>query len=315
MEDTNFEVFKMVSEIVQEDDFTNAQHAYFEKNKESFEDTEENKLEYTQIFEQYVTILEEIIAARLKEKYSEEQIEAFYLSFQDNLKKYEQENAISVETVFGLIDFDKFKSSILRYKKDSASLASEETATVATTLGGQDDSVFYAYDKEDPNDPASGWVEKAKSSKKDDMMQYVMHSKKGDGKINIMRNAIVMKGIKKATFDEFAANFDKQMDDKEMKHIKEFRVVEKLPDGTPALMYSRSKMPMMTERENLVAIVKSELDDGRTLSVARSVDRPEFPRTKAAIRMDMFKASVFYEKDGDLHLTEYSNFDLGGYFP
>ena len=100
-----------------------------------------------------------------------------------------------------------------------------------------------------------------------------------------------------------------------MKHIKEFRVVERLEDGTPALMYSRSKMPMMTERENLVYIEKKVLDDGRTLSIARSVDRPEFPRTKSSIRMDMYKASVFYEKDGDLHLTEYSNFDLGGYFP
>ena len=100
-----------------------------------------------------------------------------------------------------------------------------------------------------------------------------------------------------------------------MKHIKEFKVVEKLPDGTPALMYSRSKMPMMTERENLVEIVKKELDDGRTLSTARSVERPEYPRTKNAIRMEMYKASVFYEKDGDLHLTEYSHMNLGGYFP
>ena len=79
----------MVSEHIQEDEFTSAQHAFFEKNKEPFEDTEENKLEYTQIFEQYVTILEEIIAAKLKEKYSEEQIEGFYLSFKDNLKQYE----------------------------------------------------------------------------------------------------------------------------------------------------------------------------------------------------------------------------------
>ena len=38
----------------------------------AFEDTEENKLEYTQIFEGYVSVLEEIIAARLKEKYSDD---------------------------------------------------------------------------------------------------------------------------------------------------------------------------------------------------------------------------------------------------
>lgn len=81
MEDVNFEIFKMVSEIVQDDEFTNAQNAFFDKNKEPFEETEENKLEYTQIFEQYVSILEEIIAVKLKEKYSEQQVEGFYLSF------------------------------------------------------------------------------------------------------------------------------------------------------------------------------------------------------------------------------------------
>merc|ERR1712071_530505 len=148
-----------------------------------------------------------------------------------------------------------------------------------------------------------------------DPMQFSMHSKKQEGKVFIMRNEMTMKDIKMATFNEFAANFDKQMDDKEMKHIKEFKVVTKLEDGTPEIMYSRSKMPMMTERENLVKITKRVLDDGRTLSVARSVDMPEYPITKKSIRMTMFKASVFYEKEGNLHLTEYSNFDLGGYFP
>lgn len=82
-----------------------------------------------------MTILEEIIAAKLKEKYSEQQVEGFYLSFKDNLKKYEAENTLSVETIFGLIDFEKFKSLILRYKMDSASLKSEETATTSGALG------------------------------------------------------------------------------------------------------------------------------------------------------------------------------------
>lgn len=82
-----------------------------------------------------MSLLEEIIAAKLKEKYSEQQVEEFYLSFQDNLKKYEAENTLAVETIFGLIDFEKFKALILRYKKDSASLNSEETATASSELG------------------------------------------------------------------------------------------------------------------------------------------------------------------------------------
>jgi hypothetical protein len=105
------------------------------------------------------------------------------------------------------------------------------------------------------------------------------------------------------------------MNPEEMKHIKELRVVEKQPDGYPALMYSRSKMPMMSERENLCSLHKRKLDDGRTLVIVRSVERPEFPRKKNSIRMDMFKASVFVEVDKSIKLIEYSNFNLGGYFP
>lgn len=94
MEDTNFEIFKQISNDIQDDEFTSVQHAFFEKNKEPFEETDENKLEYTQIFEQYVTILEEIIAAKLKEKYTEEQVENFYKSFQENIAKYTIQNIL-----------------------------------------------------------------------------------------------------------------------------------------------------------------------------------------------------------------------------
>jgi hypothetical protein len=47
MEDTNLGIFKMVCEIINEDAFSNAQKLYFDQHKMSFEDSEENKLEYT----------------------------------------------------------------------------------------------------------------------------------------------------------------------------------------------------------------------------------------------------------------------------
>jgi hypothetical protein len=47
MEDTNLEIYKVVAEHILEDEFTMAQNTYFDKHKGSFEDTEENKLEYT----------------------------------------------------------------------------------------------------------------------------------------------------------------------------------------------------------------------------------------------------------------------------
>jgi hypothetical protein len=105
------------------------------------------------------------------------------------------------------------------------------------------------------------------------------------------------------------------MDKSEMKYLKELKILERHEDGSPSLLYSVSKMPMMTERENLVSQYKKELGDGRTLFLSRSVDRPEYPRRKNSIRMDMYKASVFHEDGDDLRVVEYSNMDLGGYFP
>ena len=67
---------------------------------------------------------------------------------------------LAVDTIYGLIDFDKFKESILRYKKDSGSLAKEENHTEGSTLGQQDESLFWQYQNEDHNDPASGWTKK-----------------------------------------------------------------------------------------------------------------------------------------------------------
>ena len=46
-------------------------------------DIEENKLEYTTIHEGYILIAEEQIDTKLEEKYSKEEIEVFYKTFED----------------------------------------------------------------------------------------------------------------------------------------------------------------------------------------------------------------------------------------
>lgn len=53
-------------------DFAQAQDDFFEKNQDKFEDTEENKLEYTNIYTEYVYILEQVIEINLKDKYTDE---------------------------------------------------------------------------------------------------------------------------------------------------------------------------------------------------------------------------------------------------
>ena len=51
-------IFLEICEYVTLPDFQAAQHSYIEMHKTKFEDTEENKLEYTTIHEGYILIAE-----------------------------------------------------------------------------------------------------------------------------------------------------------------------------------------------------------------------------------------------------------------
>ena len=84
----NEEIFKDIANLVTQADFAKAQDDFFQKNQDKFEDTEENKLEYTNIYTEYVYILEEIIEINLKDKYTDDQIEEFYAAFKDNMPAY-----------------------------------------------------------------------------------------------------------------------------------------------------------------------------------------------------------------------------------
>ena len=80
-----------------------------DKHKDVFTDDDENKLEYTIIFENYVQILDTVIDAKLYSQFKEQTVTNFYLDFKDGYKKYEAEDAETVETLFGFTDFNRFK--------------------------------------------------------------------------------------------------------------------------------------------------------------------------------------------------------------
>ena len=91
------------------------------KHKDIFDENDENKLEYTTIFEEYVKILESTIDTQLYQNYQEAQISAFYNDFKDNFKEYQKVNSDTVEILFGFIDFNKFKTQMLEVKKSQVS--------------------------------------------------------------------------------------------------------------------------------------------------------------------------------------------------
>lgn len=80
---------------------------------------DENKHEYKQIYEEYLAITKNIIEARLKESYrqNDDTIQAFYDALKDDKTKYEEENSDTMEMLYGVIDFDNFKVKMVEAKK------------------------------------------------------------------------------------------------------------------------------------------------------------------------------------------------------
>mmetsp|Transcript_40337 Transcript_40337/g.61553 ORF Transcript_40337/g.61553 Transcript_40337/m.61553 type:complete len:142 (+) Transcript_40337:583-1008(+) len=129
----------------------------------------------------------------------------------------------------------------------------------------------------------------------------------------MVRSDWIMENIRLSTFVKFMTEIEKM--NKDNKQVKEQRVIERYPDGLPKLMYSRMKIPLMTDRESLIHFTMKKESDTVYQFVTESVERDDFPEKKGVIRMEMFKASRVEQQGSDLKLLEFSNFDMKGSFP
>ena len=157
----NIEMFSAIADLVTQAEFGKAQDDFYLKNQDKFEDTPENKLEYTNIYAEYVYILEQIIELNLRDRYTDLQIEAFYESFKDNMKEYEKVNLEAVDSLFGFIDFEKFKRSILLSKhKDNENFKKyERTDADLDKKNNIEETKKFMQNllEEDLDDPELGW--------------------------------------------------------------------------------------------------------------------------------------------------------------
>jgi ADP-ribosylation factor 2-binding protein len=113
------DIFKSICDLVVKPEFLEDQQAFFDKYSDQFDPNEENKLEYTPIYEKYVEIVEKIIEAKLQDNYghTDAEIEQFYSDFKADMSEFEKEDKNTVDLLYGLVDFMKFKKSMLSYVK------------------------------------------------------------------------------------------------------------------------------------------------------------------------------------------------------
>eukprot|EP00057_Strongylocentrotus_purpuratus_P031483 XP_784775.3 PREDICTED: ADP-ribosylation factor-like protein 2-binding protein [Strongylocentrotus purpuratus] len=104
-----------IEDIIMEDGFHSLKDDFMEKHYEVFEDTEENKFEYTDIFNQYT---------RLIEKYIEEQLTARIPAFcmeeflKQLLKRKDKLEGEIFEILYTFSDFVAFKELMVDYRAD-----------------------------------------------------------------------------------------------------------------------------------------------------------------------------------------------------
>ena len=132
-----------------------------------FNSDEENKLEYTNVYQDYVHLMEQILDVTLKGEghgHTEEQVDKFYETFKDNQELYKNMNEDVMDLLFGLVDFAKFKTSLLEYKagcidKDAGEVEKENQAMMSGKQGLELDEFMKQYN-ENPDDKSTGWVRK-----------------------------------------------------------------------------------------------------------------------------------------------------------
>ena len=119
--DKNTEIFNAISKIVVSPEFNTDSKAFIDSNFAIFDEEDENKHEYKQVYEDYVAIMDRVITARLKNEFgfSDQQVEGFLVSFEQNKQAYTSQNADAVDTLYSFIDFLHFKNQMIAFKKST----------------------------------------------------------------------------------------------------------------------------------------------------------------------------------------------------
>ena len=104
-----------LQDIVIEDEFEKMQNDLCEKYYKIFEEKDENKLEYTKIFNEYTKTTEEFLEKELKKRVKEYNIDDFYKLLES--KKFKIDEQL-LDTLLDLSEFNNFKEMMLNYKRE-----------------------------------------------------------------------------------------------------------------------------------------------------------------------------------------------------
>ena len=195
-----------------QEDFARSQWEFLNKNNHVFEDTEENKLEYTSIYKDYVYILDQMIEQQLMQTFSKAEIDGFYETFTEKLEDYKKINPEVVDTLFGFIDFEQFKKAMLNAKHlmdEKYAESTNSSSSVDDEKTPETEQMWNQLVKEDLKDPQLGWRLALESNDKEGF-SAVFHQRSMPGKkLNMVRVDAVYKNVSIEAFNEIGHEWEK----------------------------------------------------------------------------------------------------------
>lgn len=104
-----------LEDIIMDDDFQLIQRSFMEKHYQEFDDSEENKLIYTSIFNEYISLVEKYIEKKLLDRIPGFNMTAFTMS----LQQHKDEMAGDIfDMLLTFTDFLAFKEMFLDYRAE-----------------------------------------------------------------------------------------------------------------------------------------------------------------------------------------------------
>lgn len=233
------------------------------------------------------------------------------MDFAENFESYKSLHEDAYTVMCASIDFSKFKDQMLKFKLVNQT---EEVKDIkGNNFGVEGGDKFWQLAAEDFNDPNLNWSKVIDMKhEKDGYSGYAWRRPLTTGSAtSMMMTEMRYIGVKKAHFLEMLKNGPPTNNVKEMKILNQ-------TDEHNKDIYIRMKMGgFISDRDNVVRKTVKDLGDGNTLMTIESVDLG-IPEVAGVQRMEMFKTMKIREdpdKPDDLLVTDYSNFDMKGYFP
>lgn len=132
---------KTIGKVIRSEDFLDVSQVFVEKHKHMFEFSDENKLEYTTLFEQYVELMENTLSSLAKEVNMEQLVMALPEFMQARAHSNDPEQTgETIDFLLSLTDFEHFRAVMLSAKLEDSTTPlvpfdyAESTSRIASAL-------------------------------------------------------------------------------------------------------------------------------------------------------------------------------------